>query len=148
LQYNRQISRRLHEEHTATLSLWGRVEQTVLSGTNDRALLREADAALADELTRHFEFEEKELFPRLEGAGEGDIAGLLQEEHHAIRQSADQFHQLYENPSAPRFRAAALALAEQLVAHVQKEEMALLPMLDDLLDEPTDSELLLVYAEA
>jgi len=40
-----------------------------------------------------------------------------------------------------RLRALGLELAERLTAHVQKEEMALLPMLEDLLDEDADREL-------
>lgn len=36
-------------------------------------------------------------------------------------------------------------LAERLVAHAQKEEMALLPALDDALDDETDRELLDAY---
>ncbi len=46
----------------------------------------------------------------------------------------------------PEFRALAFELAERLVTHVQKEEMALLPALDDLLDEDADRELQLAYA--
>jgi hypothetical protein len=34
-----------------------------------------------------------------------------------------------------------LELAERLVGHVQKEEMSLLPALEDLLDEEADAEL-------
>ena len=147
MQYNRQISRRLHEEHDATLALWGRVEQAVVTGASDPALLQRASAALADELTRHFAFEEQELFPRLAAAGESDIATLLEEEHASIRASAERFAKLAKHPSDPQFRSIALALVEQLVAHVQKEEMALLPMLDDLLDEQADFELTAAYAE-
>lgn len=148
MDFNRQISRRLHEEHTATLGLWGRVEQTVLTGANDAGLLEQARAALSDELTRHFVFEEDVLFARLAGAGESDIAELLREEHDAIRASAQTYSRLVASPSDPQFRAIALALVEQLMAHVQKEEMALLPMLDDLLDEQADAELSMAYAEA
>jgi DUF438 domain-containing protein len=148
LDYNRQISRRLHEEHMATLALWGRVEQAVLAASADRALLERARAALRDELNRHFAFEERDLFPRLAAAGESDIAELLQEEHDAIRASAERFSSLVGNPSDPQFRAIALALVEQLVAHVQKEEMALLPMLEDLIDEHVDFELSTAYAGA
>jgi hypothetical protein len=43
-------------------------------------------------------------------------------------------------------RALALELAERLVSHVQKEEMSMLPALDDLLDEDADRELVLAYA--
>lgn len=149
MEFNRHISRRLHEEHAATLALWGRVEQTLAAGSLDPALLRQAAAMLAEEITRHFAFEEAELFPRLGAAGEGDIAGLLAEEHAAIRAAAKRFSDLMkENAGDPKLRPLALELAERLVSHVQKEEMALLPALDDLLDEETDHELNAAYAAA
>ena len=43
-------------------------------------------------------------------------------------------------------RALGLELAERLVSHVQKEEMSLLPALEDILDEGTDHELACSYA--
>ena len=155
MDFNRQISRRLHEEHVATLDLWSRVEQTI--GTRDaalEALLGRAAAALADEVARHFDFEESELFPRLAEAGEGDIAELLAEEHEVIRAAAAQFDELcralragsLDAPGWQRLRVTALELAERLVSHVQKEEMSLLPALEDLLDEETDARLALSYA--
>jgi hemerythrin-like domain-containing protein len=155
MDFNRQISRRLHEEHVATLELWSRVEQTI--GTRDaalEALLGRCAAALADEVARHFEFEESELFPRLAEAGEGDIAELLAEEHEVIRGAAAQFDEScralrtgsLDTAGWQRLRVTALELAERLVSHVQKEEMSLLPALEDLLDEATDAELALAYA--
>ncbi|HXZ92324.1 MAG TPA: hemerythrin domain-containing protein [Burkholderiales bacterium] len=155
MDFERQIARRLHEEHVATLEIWSRVEQTV--GKRDAALdalIARAAAALADEVARHFDFEEKELFPRLAQAGEGDIAELLAEEHGVIRGAAAQFDELARQLRAgsldaagwQRLRVAALELAERLVAHVQKEEMSLLPALEDLLDEATDAELALTYS--
>jgi len=149
MQFNRQISRRLHEEHEATLALWGRLEQTLaLRGSRppteeDVRLLRNCAAQLADEVTRHFAFEEAELFPRLAAAGEGDIAELLAEEHETIRAAARQFGELAQDVAArwPALRALGLELAERLLGHVQKEEMSLLPSLEDLLDEETDREL-------
>ena len=155
MDFERQIARRLHEEHLATLEIWSRVEQTI--GRRDaslEALLGRAAAALADEVARHFDFEEKELFPRLARAGEGDIAELLAEEHGVIRAAAAQFDALarqlragsLEAAAWQRLRTLALELAERLVAHVQKEEMSLLPALEDLLDEATDAELALTYS--
>ena len=41
-----------------------------------------------------------------------------------------------------------LELVERQVAHIQKETMALLPLLDDLLDAETDGQLALEYATA
>ncbi len=143
----RAISRQLHEEHAATLALWGRVEQSLAAGKHDAALMREAATALAGEIERHFEFEETQLFPRLAAAGEGDIAALLVEEHAAIREAGARFMALAnaETPP-PEIRTLAFELAERLVTPVQKEEMALLPALDDLLDEDADRELQLAYA--
>ena len=42
-------------------------------------------------------------------------------------------------------KATALELAERLMSHIQKEEMSLLPALDDLLDEAADQELTEAY---
>lgn len=35
-----------------------------------------------------------------------------------------------------------------MVAHIQKETMGLLPMIEDLLDDDTDRELALAYADS
>lgn len=152
--YSRQTSLRLHEEHLATVQLWGRLEQSIAARvpeTELTALLQNCSAALADEVTRHFEFEERELFTRLAQAGDGDIAALLTEEHETIRSAARALRELLALPqpdtaARQRLRTLALELAERLVAHVQKEEMALLPALEDLLDEETDRDLALAYA--
>ncbi|HZM34817.1 MAG TPA: hemerythrin domain-containing protein [Burkholderiales bacterium] len=139
MEFNRHISRRLHEEHEATLALWGRVEAT---RARDAGLLSQAAAALAHEVERHFVFEETELFPRLAAGGEGDIAALLAEEHATIRAAAKRFIALArEGRTDAEARALALELAERLFAHVQKEEMSLLPALEELVDEAADLEL-------
>jgi DUF438 domain-containing protein len=147
MEFNRHISRRLHEEHDATLALWGRVEASLAAGKHDLLLLKSAAGALAHELDHHFRFEERELFPRLAAAGEGDIGELLQEEHEVIREAGKRFIALVGEDSAKdRIRILGLELAERLVAHVQKEEMSLLPALDDLVDEAADGELSAAYA--
>jgi DUF438 domain-containing protein len=147
MEFNRHISRRLHEEHDATLTLWGRVEGTIAAGKSDPALLKSAAAALAHELDVHFEFEEKQLFPRLAACGEADIGELLVEEHVAIRAAGRRFIELVRSdPGAAELRPLALELAERLFSHVQKEEMSLLPMLEDLVDETADGELTAAYA--
>ena len=140
--HTRQVSRRLHEEHQATLVLWTRVESSLAAGKADTALMRSAAASLADEIERHFAFEEAQLFPRLAAAGEGDIAGLLLEEHETIRTAGRSFiARVKDDPSQPGLKALGLELAERLVSHVQKEEMSMLPALDDLLDDETDDAL-------
>jgi iron-sulfur cluster repair protein YtfE (RIC family) len=147
MEFNRHISRRLHEEHVATLALWGRLESVLAAGRHDAALLKSAAASLERELDRHFRFEEAELFPRLAEAGEGDIGELLREEHETIRAAGTRFIALAKEDSPSKdLRALGLELAERLVSHVQKEEMALLPALDDFIDEETDHELDSAYA--
>ena len=147
MEFNRHISRRLHEEHDATLALWGRVEASLAAGRHDALLLKSAAAALAHELDHHFGFEERELFPRLAAAGEGDIGELLQEEHEVIREAGRRFMDLVnDDPSKSEVKILGLELAERLVAHVQKDEMSLLPALEDLLDEAADGELSVAYA--
>ena len=149
MEFHRHISRRLHEEHVATLALWSRVEAALAANRPDASLLKSAAAALAEELDRHFAFEEAELFPRLAAAGEGDIGVLLADEHATIRDVGREFIALAKgDPGEPRLRTLGLELAERLVSHVQKEEMSLLPSLDDLLDEDADQELSASYAVA
>jgi hypothetical protein len=43
-------------------------------------------------------------------------------------------------------KRGAIELVERQVSHIQKETMALLPMLDDLLDEESDRGLTFAYA--
>ena len=148
MEFSRHISRRLHEEHDATLALWGRVEATLAAGRHDAVLLKSAAAALERELDRHFRFEEEELFPRLAAAGEGDIGELLREEHETIRAAGTRFIRLVSDEiTNPEVKRLGLELAERLVNHVQKEEMALLPALEDFIDEETDRELDSDYAQ-
>jgi hemerythrin-like domain-containing protein len=158
------VSRALDDDHRTNLDLLGRCEQAFRrvprgGGAVDPELARLAAVlvrALEQEVNRHFDFEERELFSRLEAAGEGDIADLLIEEHAAIREVVFEL--------LPHTREAAAGtigtdgaqvlhrvvpeLVERMVAHIQKETMALLPMLDDLLDEDTDRELAFGYASA
>lgn len=145
---NRQVSRRLHEDHEATLALWNRFAQAAGARTwpPETDLLRRCASALAEEISHHFAFEENELFPRLAEAGEGDIAELLAEEHTVIRAAAQSFSAALEAQQWQPLRTAGLELCERLAAHVQKEEMSLLPAIDDLLDEDTDAQLALAYA--
>lgn len=160
----RQVSRLLDEEHRASLDLLGRLEQR-LARLPQRAVPADGElAALLGQLVRHlqrdtgrhFEFEENELFTRMADAGDGDIARLLREEHDAMRELMAELLPLAEaagrgalDPDGwPALRRAALEMVERQVAHIQKESMALLPMLDELLDGETDQRLMLEYAAA
>lgn len=155
----RNVSQALDTEHRNSLALLGRVEQALARpgarGDPEFARLASAFARLIEEdIARHFDFEERELFPRLADAGEGDIAALLAEEHDAIRAVAAEILPLAQAAAAggladadfDALRRGAFEMVERQVSHIQKETMALLPMLDDLLDEDTDRELAFAYA--
>jgi len=163
MEFNLNITRRLHEEHAATLTLWGRLELLVTArgaqwppATGDAAAtaLRDCAAALAHDVAQHFAFEETELFPRLEQGGEGDIAQLLAEEHQLIREAAGRFAELQtaaargtlDEAGWRALKSFALELVERLVAHVQKEEMSLLPALEDLVSDDDDRALITEYS--
>ena len=164
MEFQRQTSRRLYEEHAATLELLGRVER-VFAGragayppsegdSNWPAFARGLLGAIDVEVARHFEFEERDLFPRLEEAGDGGLAGLLSEEHATIRAVAQPLAALLRKALAGEVQAAewqtmkvlALEFSERLGSHAKKEDGALLPVLDNLLDEETDRGLFGAYA--
>lgn len=158
MQFTRQLPRLLDEEHRASLALLDRIERALVRGVNDdmaalaKPLLRQID----EEVVRHFGFEEAELFPRLSDAGDADIATLLAAEHDDIRAVCAELRPLAlalaDGALAPmrhaEFKRLALELVERMVAHIQKETMGLLPLLEDLLDEDTDRALALSHAGA
>ena len=154
----RQISRKLHEEHIAIIGLLERFAGALARlkagppAVDDplwSTLLAQLGTALEYEITRHFDLEEKQLFPRLEARGEGELAELLSEEHAAIREVTRPLLRLIERARAAELDAAGwktlktlgLELAERLGSHAQKEEGALVPLVDEMLDEATDSAL-------
>ena len=164
MEFQRQTNRRLYDEHDATLQLLARVER-VFTGragayppaAGDTAWLAFARALLTAidvEVARHFEFEERDLFPRLEEAGDGDLAELLSAEHATIRAVAQPLAALLRQALAEglqpqqwqTIKTLALEFSERLGSHAQKEDGALLPLLDNLLDEDTDRELFGAYA--
>jgi hemerythrin-like domain-containing protein len=163
MNFLRQTSQTLHDEHRANLDLLGRVEQALGRGWRRGAdpgvevarLMGELARQLEQDTGRHFDFEERELFSRLTDAGEGDIAGLLADEHDAIREVAAEVLPLARSAASGQLddagweelRRGAFELTERQVAHIQKETMALLPMVEDLLDDDTDRQLALAYAE-
>jgi len=158
MNFLRQTSRTLDEEHRALLELLGRVEQSLgRNAVRDAALADLAGRfahALAQDIERHFRFEEDELFVRMADAGDGDMAALLAEEHEAIREIAAELLPLARAAAAgtiddagwQAYRRGAMEMVERQVAHIQKETMALLPLLEELLDEDADRELAFAYA--
>ena len=164
MSYQRQVSRTLDDEHRVNLELLGRIEQAFAraprSGHAANAELMQLAGVLArhieQDVGRHFDFEEQELFPRMSDAGDGDMASLLVEEHGDIRTVASEVLPLAQAAAAgtlgeagwTALKRGALEMVERQVAHIQKETMALLPLLEDLLDDDADRELSFAYAAA
>jgi hemerythrin-like domain-containing protein len=164
MNFVRQVNHALDQEHRATLDLLGRVEQAFLrmppaaaSRNTDFARLAASLAVhIEQDIGRHFEFEERELFPRLEASGDGELVSLLMEEHVAIREVAGEVLPLAQGAATGTLESAgwaalkrgALEMAERLTSHIDKETSALMPLVDDVLDEETDRELALHYAMA
>jgi hemerythrin-like domain-containing protein len=162
MNFQRQVSRMLDDEHRANLELLGEVERAFVrasraGATRDAELVALAvrfARSLERDVGRHFDFEEQQLFPRMADSGDGGMAALLGEEHAVIREVALELLPLVRAAAAGTLDAAgwqslargALEMVERQVSHIQKETMALLPLLDDLLDEDTDRELALAYA--
>jgi hemerythrin-like domain-containing protein len=164
--FNNPISRKLHEEHCATIALVERLEQLLArqrrGGAPDIAdrgvaqLLADLSNALEDEVQRHFDFEENHLFSYLNAYGDAAIGAHLSDEHRVIRPLGNAVAKLARGAAASgfdqatweEFRQLGGELCERLLAHVQKEEMALLPLLDESMDAETQQRLLEAYLEA
>lgn len=159
----RASSRKLDEEHRASLALLGRLERGVLDVAPGACpdegftlLARQVARAVTDEVDRHFRFEEDELFPRLAAAGEGDLAALLVEEHASIRAAAADLLPLLLAAGGgtlgpegyARLKPVALELVERLGSHIHKETLGLVPLLEMLLDDEADQTLAFDYAAA
>ena len=164
MEFQRQTTRRLHDEHVAAAALLDRLEGLLarhgLGAPVDAAdpgvglLLGDLAVHLESESMRHFDFEEEHLFPRLRASGEGGIADLLDDEHSSIRPLAARLVTLAREGRAAGFAAESWSefhrlgfeLVERLGAHIEKEEMGLLPLLDDLLEDEADADLAASYA--
>ena len=162
MSFQRQVSHALDDEHRAHLDFLSRIEQAFARAPKSGAsrdpelqrLARTLVRHLETEVPRHFDFEERDLFPRMDEAGDGEMAGLLVEEHDAIRAVCGELAPLAREAAAgtlsdagwDALKRGALEMVERQVAHIQKESMALLPLIDDLLDEETDRELAFAYA--
>ena len=165
MDYTRRTAQLLHEDHMATIAALEGLDQLLATARRKlpdmadptvRAILTKAGAALADEVNLHFTFEETELFTRLEEMGDVAIGEHLRGEHRAMTPLGSEVAELavaalengFDEAGWNRFRAVAGELIERMFVHIQKEEMALIPALEDLLDPETDMELSTAYSES
>jgi hemerythrin-like domain-containing protein len=164
MEMQRQTCRRLHEEHEAVFELLRRLRRALAQSPADAvpdfhdpawsALLRDLHSGLEFEVAPHFDFEERSLFPLLADAGEGDLVGLLNEDHKVIREVTAPLLELVGRGLTKKLDASGwqslkrlgLELCERLADHALKEEQAMLPALESLLSEEVDRELFAAYA--
>ncbi|HSM20137.1 MAG TPA: hemerythrin domain-containing protein [Hyphomicrobiales bacterium] len=164
MNFARHITRTIHDEHLETIGLVNRIEQRVMAHRpNDPPdakdpqvgnLLRDIANSVEAEIKTHFAFEEGSLFPKLEAMGDTGIGELLTEEHQVLLPIGEELvararaarEEGFTQESWAEFRRLAGEFAERMVAHIQKEEMGLLPILDDIIDEDQDAELSNAYA--
>jgi hemerythrin-like domain-containing protein len=153
--FNNRICQTLHDEHASNTALLERVERLI--GGQGRAhpnnidptvreLLSALGTNMANEVRRHFDFEENELFTYLDSIGENAIGAHLTDEHSVLRplitQLSDTAHASlergFDESGWNKFRQLGAELCERMSAHIQKEEMALLPLLEENMDPETE----------
>ena len=162
MMYSNRVSQKLHDEHMATLALLERLGRFVATkeapktvDIDTRTFLIDLAAAFDSEIWHHFAFEEKYLFEYLIESGDTELAQHLTTEHEQIRDIGGRTIAMARaaaispfSPAAWReFGLLAQQLIDQLSAHVQKEEMALLPAIEDAMDAETEVRLLTEYVE-
>jgi hemerythrin-like domain-containing protein len=163
MSFSNRISQTLHDEHQATVALMERLEQLIARHRRapppkDRALVQLLDdlaRELGADVERHFGFEESQLFTYLDAIGDAAIGAHLTDEHVAMRPLGTELAALARNardngfdaPGWEEFRRIGGELCERMLAHVQKEEMALLPLLEESMDAETEARLYESYVE-
>ena len=156
MMFSRRTAQLLHEDHQATVAVVEGLDALLAKASkkapdvSDMAVqrtLKAASGTIQDEIDSHFAFEENELFTRLEEMGDVAIGEHLRGEHAALLARA-ALAQGFTAESWTQFRGLAGELVERMLMHIQKEEMALLPALDELLDDDDDMELSTRYAAA
>jgi len=165
LYLERQISRTLHDDHLRTIGVLERLEAVLhkhRAKTAPDHNLPEISTLLADiiglveaDVKTHFAFEEEHLFTRLAEAGDSPIGELLTQEHNVILPLGTGLGELarkarkdgFTDEEWHEFHRSGMELIERMISHIQKEEMGLLPMLDELIEEDEDADLAAAYAQ-
>ena len=162
MNFENRVCQKLHEEHATVIVLLESLAQIItrhretVPDVKDpivAKLLGDLAAELPGEVERHFAFEEAELFPYLKAAGNEGIGAHLTYEHTIIRPIGAALVKLIGEVRGNSFDAARWAefrqlgqqLVNSLVPHAQKEDMALLPMLEDQMDAETEARLYQEY---
>jgi hemerythrin-like domain-containing protein len=121
--------------------------------TAARSLLVDLAVAFENEIWRHFAFEEKYLFDYFAQSGDTEMAQHLTTEHEQIKNVGSRIIAMarvaaasgFLPPGWNEFCMSARQLAEQLTAHVHKEEGVLVPLLQDSMESDTEEQLYTAY---
>ena len=163
MNFRNRICQTLHDEHLANIALLQRVGQLLAAQgrtppDNNQAvqrLLSDLGSGMANEVKRHFDFEESGLFTYLDSIGESAIGIHLTEEHSMLRPLVAQLCETahatkergFDAGTWNQFRNLGAELCGQMSAHSQKEEMALLPLIEESMDSQTEIRLYQDYME-
>jgi hemerythrin-like domain-containing protein len=161
--YRNRICQKLHDEHAATVSTMEQIENMIAKYRNEAPTLNDSDVLLLRgiaanvelEVSPHFDFEEQHLFAFLEEMGDAAIGSHLASEHEAMRPLGSRLallaraaaHDGFSADAWTEFRRVGAELAERMLVHVQKEEMALLPLLEEAMDTATEARLVEAYID-
>ena len=154
------VCQALYDEHRAAVALLGRLEGLIARHGRGSApdavdgavasLLSDLVFGIGTEIASHFDFEERELFPQLEQAGEGAIGAHLVDEHDIIRSLAARLLSLARQATVQgfdagrwdEFRRVGNEYCVLMHAHIEKEDMALLPAVEAMMDPETEMRLM------
>ena len=156
LEINRCLSRE-HKELSHLLQsfrnflyLHGIGQQPDWSSTHASKLLNDLRTTFGSALPRHFAIEEDELFPLLEGAGLWQLVEILQEDHRLIKKligtvkplldKAQKNGRLTEQEWQRMWREGD-ALVTELSDHAEREEIGLMPELEEILEDEQADEI-------
>jgi hemerythrin-like domain-containing protein len=165
MNFTNRICRMLHDEHQGTLALMERLQQLLTRHRPGSApdarepgvsrLLADLATTVETELGRHFAFEEDRLFTYLDSMGNQEIGVHLTGEHKIIQPIATEIAALaraaatsgFDEAKWNAFHRLGRDLCDRLLPHVEMEESALLPMLEDNMDADTEAQLYQDYAQ-
>lgn len=166
MEYSCAICRTLHDDHMATIKVlehleaaFSKIGRKTPPAADDGVLgrlLNDITAVMQGEISSHFAFEEEHLFTLIEEMGDTPMLGILRDEHETIRPLAARIIEAvkscredgFSQDSWAELYDLGLELAERETFHIQKEEMAFLPLLDQIVEPDADSALVMAFAEA
>jgi hemerythrin-like domain-containing protein len=165
MNFRNRVCQTLHDEHASTVALLERLQQFLArhpggeppDATDGNAvrLLSDLATGLGTEINRHFAFEEEHLFSYLAEIGDAGIGEHLTSEHRIILPLGTRIAAIARSVAGRAFTPAewdefarlGRPLIDNLTAHAQKEDMALLPMIEDNMDPQTEARLYEDYVE-